>query len=98
MSCRLQAYVSKTWKDILGGLVSTPKSLIGNIDMYLLYCRLFLIRGHRVLHGFNFSLFVDIKDWAEAKQDCKPFSVAVESALMKRKLAAGYHHHKGGED
>ena len=28
------------------------------------------------LFGFNFSLFVDIHDWTEAKRDCRAFSAA----------------------
>ena len=80
----------------LAGLVLTPRSVIGNIDKYLLRCRSFSIRRNSVLSGFSFSLFVDIHDWTEAKHDCKPFSAAAESPDA-RKRTAGCHQHRDGE-
>ena len=41
------------------------------------------MRINSVLSGFSFSLFIDIQDWTEAKHNCKPFSVAVESPDAK---------------
>ena len=48
------------------------------------WCRLLPIRRNSVLSEFNFSLFVDIHNWTEAKHDCKPFSAAAESPDAKK--------------
>ena len=80
----------------LAGLVLTPRSSIGNIEMYLLRCHSFPIRRNSVLSGFSFSLLVDIHDWTEAKHNCKPFSAAAESPDAKEHTA-GCHQHRGGE-
>ena len=75
--------ISPKFKADLAGVVLASKSSIGNIDRYLLHCRLFLIRRNSVLFEFSFSLLVNIHDRTEAKHDCKPFSAAAESPDAK---------------
>ena len=93
ISCTLQIYVSGRWIFLskitprfwadFDELVLTPTSSIGYMERYLLRCRWFSILRNSVLSGFSFSLFIDIQDWTEAKNDCKPFSAAAESPDAK---------------
>ena len=57
------------------------------------------MRRNSVISGFSFSLFVDIRDWIEAKHDCRPFSAAAESPDEKEIYSwlAGYRQHRDDE-
>ena len=93
MRCILLVYVSGRWNfyrillqdsaDFVG-LVLTLESSIGNIERNLLLCRSFPIRRNSGLTGFSFRLFVHIRDWKEAKHNCKLFSASVESPDAKK--------------
>ena len=48
----------------------------------MLGCCSFPMRRNSVVSWFSFSLFVDIHDWTEAKQDCRPFNAAAELAII----------------
>ena len=59
------------------GLVSAPKSSIGNIERYLLLCHSLLIRRNSCRSGFNFSVVINIQDWTGARHDFILYSAVV---------------------